>query len=153
MSLVGLVNLIFRHTLVPVTKNPTPVSNTRASEISRSPSWEQDIQEPLLTSPTDTNSQSSLDELTDVESQKRIKLVSSREDESKRFRVDARLISDATIGLSDGLTVPFALTAGLSAMGNTDVVIYGGLAELTAGAISMGLGGYLGATSEALVIS
>lgn len=63
-------------------------------------------------------------------------------------RIDARLISDATIGLSDGLTVPFALTAGLSALGDTNVVIYGGLAELVAGAISMGLGGWLGAKSE-----
>lgn len=63
-------------------------------------------------------------------------------------RIDARVVSDATIGLSDGLTVPFALTAGLSALGNTRVVIYGGLAELIAGAISMGLGGYLGAKSE-----
>ncbi|KIN02023.1 hypothetical protein OIDMADRAFT_161843 [Oidiodendron maius Zn] len=67
----------------------------------------------------------------------------------KGFKVDARVISDATIGLSDGLTVPFALTAGLSALGNTKVVIYGGFAELIAGAISMGLGGYLGAKSEA----
>ena len=65
------------------------------------------------------------------------------------FRIDPRIISDATIGLSDGLTVPFALTAGLSALGDTKVVIYGGLAELVAGAISMGLGGYLGAKSEA----
>lgn len=63
--------------------------------------------------------------------------------------VNARMISDATIGLSDGLTVPFALTAGLSALGDTNVVIYGGLAELIAGGISMGLGGYLGAKSEA----
>ncbi|KAH8647778.1 Ccc1 family, partial [Xylariales sp. PMI_506] len=62
----------------------------------------------------------------------------------------ARVISDAIIGLSDGLTVPFALTAGLSAMGNTKVVVYGGMAELIAGAISMGLGGYLGAKSEQL---
>jgi hypothetical protein len=66
----------------------------------------------------------------------------------ERFTFDARFISDAVIGLSDGLTVPFALTAGLSALGDTNVVIFGGLAELTAGAISMGLGGYLGAKSE-----
>jgi hypothetical protein len=66
----------------------------------------------------------------------------------KDFKFDARVVSDAIIGLSDGLTVPFALTAGLSALGDTKVVIYGGLAELTAGAISMGLGGYLGAKSE-----
>ena len=68
---------------------------------------------------------------------------------SGRFKINARVISDATIGLSDGLTVPFALTAGLSALGDTRVVIFGGLAELIAGAISMGLGGYLGAKSEA----
>lgn len=68
---------------------------------------------------------------------------------SKSSRIDPRIISDAIIGLSDGLTVPFALTAGLSALGNTQVVIYGGLAELIAGSISMGLGGYLGAKSEA----
>ncbi|KAI5198175.1 DUF125-domain-containing protein [Aureobasidium subglaciale] len=68
---------------------------------------------------------------------------------SSSFRVDPRIISDATIGLSDGLTVPFALTAGLSALGDTKLVIYGGLAELIAGAISMGLGGYLGGVSEA----
>lgn len=67
------------------------------------------------------------------------------------FRITARVISDATIGLSDGLTVPFALTAGLSALGNTRVVVFGGLAELIAGAISMGLGGYLGAKSEMYV--
>lgn len=63
-----------------------------------------------------------------------------------------RLISDATIGLSDGLTVPFALTAGLSALGSSRVVVYGGLAELVAGSLSMGLGGYLGAKSEAYVM-
>lgn len=64
-------------------------------------------------------------------------------------RINPRIISDATIGLSDGLTVPFALTAGLSALGDTRLVIYGGIAELIAGGISMGLGGYLGAKSEA----
>lgn len=71
---------------------------------------------------------------------------------SRSLRVDARIISDATIGLSDGLTVPFALTAGLSALGDTRLVIYAGLAELIAGGISMGLGGYLGASGEAYVI-
>jgi VIT1/CCC1 family predicted Fe2+/Mn2+ transporter len=73
---------------------------------------------------------------------------SGQQQKPKGFKIDARVISDATIGLSDGLTVPFALTAGLSALGNTKVVIFGGLAELIAGAISMGLGGYLGAKSE-----
>jgi VIT1/CCC1 family predicted Fe2+/Mn2+ transporter len=64
-------------------------------------------------------------------------------------KVNPRTIADATIGLSDGLTVPFALTAGLSTLNDTNIVIYGGLAELIAGSISMGLGGYLGARSEA----
>lgn len=52
------------------------------------------------------------------------------------------------IGLSDGLTVPFALTAGLSSLGNSKLVVTGGLAELCAGAISMGLGGYLASQAE-----
>lgn len=65
-----------------------------------------------------------------------------------RVRINPRIVSDAILGLSDGLTVPFALSAGLSALGNTKVVVVGGLAELTAGAISMGLGGYVGAKSE-----
>jgi hypothetical protein len=65
--------------------------------------------------------------------------------------VDSRAVVDATIGLTDGLTVPFALTAGLSALGSPQVVVYGGLAELLAGSISMGLGGYLGGIHEAYV--
>ncbi|KAJ5899019.1 hypothetical protein N7495_003763 [Penicillium taxi] len=68
---------------------------------------------------------------------------------STRSRINPRIISDAILGLSDGLTVPFALSAGLSALGNTKVVVLGGLAELAAGALSMGLGGYVGAKSEA----
>lgn len=66
----------------------------------------------------------------------------------KRSRVNPKIISDAVLGLSDGLTVPFALTAGLTAFGDTKLVVLGGLAELIAGAISMGLGGFVGAKSE-----
>lgn len=76
--------------------------------------------------------------------------VPSSRPEKKSF-VDARVISDAIIGLSDGMTVPFALTAGLSTLEDTKVVVFGGMAELIAGAISMGLGGYLGAKSEECV--
>ena len=50
--------------------------------------------------------------------------------------------SDSVIGLSDGLTVPFALTAGLASLGNSRVVVLGGVAELIAGAISMGIGAF-----------
>ncbi|KAG5926814.1 hypothetical protein E4U53_002988 [Claviceps sorghi] len=60
----------------------------------------------------------------------------------------ARFLSDFTLGFSDGLTVPFALTAGLSSLGQTDTVVYAGLAELCAGSISMGIGGYLSARDE-----
>lgn len=70
-------------------------------------------------------------------------------DSAPRSRINPRIVSDAILGLSDGLTVPFALSAGLSALGNTKVVVMGSLAELVAGAISMGLGGYVGAKSEA----
>jgi hypothetical protein len=69
--------------------------------------------------------------------------------EASKLSVNPRVISDAILGLSDGLTVPFALTAGLSAFGNARLVVLGGLAELIAGAISMGLGGFVGAKSEA----
>jgi vacuolar iron transporter family protein len=72
---------------------------------------------------------------------------------SKLFAIDRRTISDAILGLSDGLTVPFALSAGLSSLGTTKIVILGGLAELVAGAISMGLGGFLGARSELYAIT
>jgi vacuolar iron transporter family protein len=70
-------------------------------------------------------------------------------DQASKLSVGPRVISDAILGLSDGLTVPFALTAGLSTFGNARLVVLGGLAELIAGAISMGLGGFVGAKSEA----
>ncbi|PNY29851.1 Vacuolar iron transporter [Tolypocladium capitatum] len=57
-------------------------------------------------------------------------------------------LRDVIIGFSDGLTVPFALTAGLSSLGSTKLVIIGGLAELFSGMISMGLGAYLAAATE-----
>lgn len=61
----------------------------------------------------------------------------------------SRFLADFTLGFADGLTVPFALTAGLSSLGRTDTVIFAGLAEICAGSISMGIGGYLSARGEA----
>ncbi|KAK0712541.1 VIT family-domain-containing protein [Lasiosphaeria miniovina] len=58
------------------------------------------------------------------------------------------VLRDVILGFSDGLTVPFALTAGLSSLGSTRIVIMGGLAELFSGMISMGLGAYLAGVSE-----
>ena len=58
-------------------------------------------------------------------------------------------VRDIVIGMSDGLTVPFALAAGLSgAVASTNVVVTAGLAEVAAGAIAMGLGGYLASRSD-----
>ena len=59
-------------------------------------------------------------------------------------------VRDIVIGMSDGLTVPFALAAGLSgAVEATAIIITAGLAEVAAGAIAMGLGGYLAARTDA----
>ncbi|MBV9573989.1 MAG: VIT1/CCC1 transporter family protein [Acidobacteriales bacterium] len=59
-------------------------------------------------------------------------------------------VRDVVIGMSDGLTVPFALAAGLSgALQNTRLIVIGGLAEIAAGSIAMGLGGYLAAQGDA----
>ncbi|WP_336773550.1 VIT1/CCC1 transporter family protein [Paenibacillus sp. MMO-58] len=66
----------------------------------------------------------------------------------KHFTATA-LIRDIVIGMSDGLTVPFALAAGLSgSVSGTQIVVVAGLAEIAAGSIAMGLGGYLAARTE-----
>ena len=59
-------------------------------------------------------------------------------------------VRDIVIGMSDGLTVPFALAAGLSgAVATSSIILTAGLAEIAAGSIAMGLGGYLAARSDA----
>lgn len=58
-------------------------------------------------------------------------------------------VRDVVIGLADGLTVPFALAAGISgALASSHVVITAGLAEIAAGSIAMGLGGFLAARGD-----
>ncbi|MBE0606899.1 MAG: VIT1/CCC1 transporter family protein [Deltaproteobacteria bacterium] len=58
-------------------------------------------------------------------------------------------VRDVVIGMADGLTVPFALAAGLSgAVNSTGVIVVAGLAEIAAGSIAMGLGGYLAARTD-----
>jgi VIT1/CCC1 family predicted Fe2+/Mn2+ transporter len=66
----------------------------------------------------------------------------------KKSYINPDVVRDIIIGLSDGLTVPFALTAGLSGLDNSKIVVLGGLAELVSGAISMGVGGMLSAKAE-----
>lgn len=59
------------------------------------------------------------------------------------------LLRDVVIGMSDGLTVPFALAAGLSgAVDKSSIIIVAGIAEIAAGSIAMGLGGYLAGKTE-----
>jgi vacuolar iron transporter family protein len=59
------------------------------------------------------------------------------------------LLKDVVIGMSDGLTVPFALAAGLSgAVDSSSIVVIAGIAEIAAGSIAMGLGGYLSGKTE-----
>jgi vacuolar iron transporter family protein len=61
----------------------------------------------------------------------------------------SEFITDIVIGMSDGLTVPFALAAGLSgAVSSNGIVITAGIAEIVAGCIAMGLGGYLAGKTE-----
>lgn len=61
----------------------------------------------------------------------------------------SEMVRDIVIGMSDGLTVPFALAAGLtSAAASTRIVVTAGLAEIAAGSIAMGLGGYLAAKTD-----
>ena len=62
------------------------------------------------------------------------------------------LVRDIVIGMSDGLTVPFALAAGLTgavAQGQANLIVTAGIAEIAAGSIAMGLGGYLAARGDA----
>lgn len=62
----------------------------------------------------------------------------------------SEFIRDIVIGMSDGLTVPFALAAGLSgSVASTAIVVTAGFAEIVAGSIAMGLGGYLAAKTDA----
>jgi len=68
----------------------------------------------------------------------------------ERHFTSGEFVRDTVIGMSDGLTVPFALAAGLSgAISSTGIIVTAGLAEIAAGSIAMGLGGYLAARSDA----
>ena len=69
---------------------------------------------------------------------------------TERHFTASEVVRDVVIGMSDGLTVPFALAAGLSgAISSTRIIVTAGLAEIAAGGIAMGLGGYLAAKSDA----
>jgi vacuolar iron transporter family protein len=68
----------------------------------------------------------------------------------ERHFTAGEVVRDVVIGMSDGLTVPFALAAGISgAVDSSRLVVVAGMAEIAAGSIAMGLGGYLAARSDA----
>jgi vacuolar iron transporter family protein len=76
--------------------------------------------------------------------------LTSRIVHTEQHFTSSNFVRDVVIGMSDGLTVPFALAAGLSgAIANTRFIVIGGLAEIAAGSIAMGLGGYLAARGDA----
>jgi vacuolar iron transporter family protein len=79
-----------------------------------------------------------------------IKVEHKHEHQEHHFTQSA-LVKDIVIGMADGLTVPFALAAGLSAIPEAanDIIIAAGIAEISAGSIAMGLGGYLAGKTEA----
>jgi VIT1/CCC1 family predicted Fe2+/Mn2+ transporter len=73
---------------------------------------------------------------------------------TERHFTASDVVRDIVIGMSDGLTVPFALAAGLTggltgAVNHNNIIVTAGLAEIAAGSIAMGLGGYLAAKSDA----
>ena len=68
---------------------------------------------------------------------------------SETHFTSSEIVRDVVIGMSDGLTVPFALAAGLSAaIDSSAIIVTAGLAEVAAGAIAMGLGGYLAGKTD-----
>lgn len=70
-------------------------------------------------------------------------------DHTETHLKSSEMLTDIVIGMSDGLTVPFALAAGLSgAVSNSNIIVIAGIAEICAGSIAMGLGGYLAGKTE-----
>ena len=70
-------------------------------------------------------------------------------DHIEEHLTSSEILTDIVIGMSDGLTVPFALAAGLSgAVKDVHLIVIAGIAEIAAGSIAMGLGGYLAGKTE-----
>lgn len=75
--------------------------------------------------------------------------IHSHEHHHEEHLQSSDVLRDIVIGMSDGLTVPFALAAGLSgAVENSSIIVIAGIAEIAAGSIAMGLGGYLAGKTE-----
>ncbi|KAF5345862.1 hypothetical protein D9756_009872 [Leucocoprinus leucothites] len=118
---------------------PLPHRQDAVSKSSRPPVWPIEHAEPGVTTPL-------LAKCARTSRAGGVCCKELRNDE--RTLIDPDVVRDVIIGLSDGLTVPFALTAGLSSLGDSKLVVLGGIAELIAGAISMGIGGFLASQAE-----
>ncbi|KAJ3556434.1 hypothetical protein NP233_g11978 [Leucocoprinus birnbaumii] len=118
---------------------PLPQRHDAATKVSKPPVWPIEQAEPGVTTPL----------LAKCARHSRADGICCKElRKEERTLIDPDVVRDVIIGLSDGLTVPFALTAGLSSLGNSRLVVLGGIAELIAGAISMGIGGFLASQAE-----
>src|SRR3954470_8871137 len=88
-----------------------------------------------------------------MSSQTHLHLTDPKQHHQEKHFTQTAIVRDVVIGMADGLTVPFALAAGLTsavtAMSNGNgIIITAGLAEIVAGSIAMGLGGYLAGKTE-----
>ncbi|CAH7686524.1 VIT family-domain-containing protein [Phakopsora pachyrhizi] len=129
------------------TSRTSNVSSDGSGRVSAGPSIADNQTPPIQTvslAPTDQLALDKCDKLTRPES------VCCRDlrGDDERHLINPDIVRDVIIGLSDGLTVPFGLTAGLSSLGSSRLVVVGGIAELISGAISMGIGGYLASEAE-----
>ncbi|GAA5881956.1 hypothetical protein JCM3774_002088 [Rhodotorula dairenensis] len=118
-----------------------PKRQHRTDAESSAPVWS-------LDSTTNTNAEVPLSAKCDLHNRERTVCCRDLKGDDERHLVDPDIVRDIIIGLADGLTVPFALTAGLSSLGSSRLVYTAGVAELVSGALSMGVGGYLSAQAE-----
>jgi VIT1/CCC1 family predicted Fe2+/Mn2+ transporter len=87
--------------------------------------------------------------VTQDQGEKKIRTQGGKQNQTEEHFMASEIVHDIVIGMSDGLTVPFAIAAGMSgASVSATVVVIAGLAEITAGSISMGLGGYLSSRTD-----
>ncbi|BGP00842.1 Protein CCC1 [Rhodotorula toruloides] len=118
-----------------------PPRKNRADAASNAPVWS-------LEASADGNAEVPLAAKCDLHNRERTVCCRDLKGDDERHLIDPDVVKDIIIGLADGLTVPFALTAGLSSLGSSKLVVTAGIAELVSGALSMGVGGYLSAQAE-----
>ncbi|TNY23961.1 VIT family-domain-containing protein [Rhodotorula diobovata] len=118
-----------------------PSRSKRATDGSSAPVWS-------LESSANGNAEVPLAAKCDLHNRERTVCCRDLKGDDERHLINPDIVRDCIIGLADGLTVPFALTAGLSSLGSSRLVYTAGIAELVSGALSMGVGGFLSAQAE-----